>query len=83
MQLLSEEAMEGDNIQSPLGRCDWEGDDIQLHLHHGSTENYEGLVRNYKQNGLMIILLTNQEHKNLYDIADNIYELSPRSVAKN
>jgi CubicO group peptidase (beta-lactamase class C family) len=81
---LSEEVMKEEYIQSPLGRCDWEGGDIKLHFHHGNTENYEGLVRNYKQDGLMIILLTNQEHKNLYDIADNIYEyLEQESLNKN
>ncbi len=83
VKLLSEEAIEGDNIQSPLGRGDWEGDDLQLHLHHGSTENYESLVRNYKKDGLLIILMTNQKHRNLHEIADNLFELSQKSIAAN
>ncbi|QCK16554.1 serine hydrolase domain-containing protein [Mangrovivirga cuniculi] len=73
---LSEEVIEGDNIQAPLGRCDWENGDIALHLHHGSTGNYEVLVRNHKKEDIMIILLTNQKHENLNDIADRIIELT-------
>lgn len=82
MQQLSEEIYPGEDSQSPLGQCDWERDDIKQHFHHGNSQNYECLVRNYKQDGLMIILMTNQEHENLYDIADNIYELFQRKVAK-
>ena len=74
MQQLSEEAIQGNNIQAPLGRCDWEGDDIELHLHHGSNVSYECLVRNHKQDGLIIVLLTNQKHRNLHDMADTIYD---------
>jgi hypothetical protein len=79
---LSEEAIQGNNIQAPLGRVDWESDDLKLHLHHGSSQSYECLVRNYKEDRLMIILLTNQKHGNLHDIADKIHELSQRKVAK-
>ncbi|WP_084196206.1 serine hydrolase domain-containing protein [Pontibacter actiniarum] len=82
MRQLSEEAMEGDNIQAPLGRCDWEDGDIKLHLHHGNSKNYESLVRHYKKDGLVVVLLTNQEHENLHDIADNIYALAQRKGAK-
>ena len=83
MQQLSEEAISGDNIQAPLGRGDWEGDDLKLHLHHGSSQNYECLVRNYKQDGFMIILMTNQKQRNVHEIADNIYGLLKRSVANH
>lgn len=74
MQQLSEEAKRGDNIQAPIGRGDWEGDDLKMHLHHGSSQNYECLVRNYKQEGLMVVLMTNQKHGNVHDIADNIVD---------
>lgn len=73
VQELSDEAMQGSHIQSPLGHCDWEANDIRLHFHHGNSQNYESLVRNYKEDGLMIILMTNQDNENLYDIADNLY----------
>lgn len=82
MLQLSQEAIQGDNIQAPLGRCDWTDDDIRLHLHHGSSGNYECLVRNYKQEELIVILLTNQKHRNLHAIADNIYDLFRRGGAK-
>lgn len=71
---LSEVAITGDNIQAPLGRGDWKDEDLQLHLHHGSTGNYECLVRHYKSEDLYIILLTNQKHRNLHDIADEILD---------
>ncbi len=76
MKRLSEEAIQGDNIQAPLGRCDWENDDIELHLHHGSSQNYECLVRDHKQDEIIIVLLTNQKHSNLHDIADVIYTIT-------
>ena len=79
MQLLSEEAIRGNNIQAPLGRCDWEDNDIELHLHHGSNASYECLVRDHKQDELIIILLTNQKHRNLHDIADTIYKIAQKS----
>ena len=82
MQLLSEIFREGDYIQSPIGYCKWEGGDIRSHFHHGNSNNYESLVRNYKQEGLMIILMTNRDNENLYEIADNIYEIIERRAAK-
>lgn len=82
MKQLSEEVMPGEYVQSPLGQCDWNGNDIELHFHHGNSQNYESLVRHYKKDGLLIILMTNLDNENLYDIADNIYELSLRRVAK-
>lgn len=75
VRALSEEAIEGDNIQAPLGRADWKNDELILHLHHGSTGNYESLVRNYKAESLMIVLLTNQKHGNLHEIADDIADI--------
>lgn len=76
VKLLSEEAIRGSNIQAPLGRVDWKDDDLVLHLHHGSHESYECLVRNHKQDELIVILLTNQKHSNLHNIADVIYEIA-------
>ena len=82
MQQLSQEIFPGEDSQSPLGQCDWEGGDIKQHFHHGNSQNYECLVRNYKQDGLMVILMTNRDQENLYDIADDIYELYQRNSAK-
>lgn len=83
MKELSREVMEKEYVQSPLGQCDWKGDDINLHFHHGNSQNYESLVRNYKQDQLLIVLLTNQDNENLYDIADTIYEITKRDFLRD
>lgn len=75
MKELSQEVMDKEYVQSPLGQCEWFEDDINLHFHHGNSKNYESIVRHYKQEQLYIIILTNQDNENLYDIADTIYEL--------
>jgi hypothetical protein len=72
---LSREAIEGDNIQAPLGRADWENDSLKLHLHHGSSHNYEALVRHHVTEDLYIILLTNRKKSNLHEIADTLYDI--------
>ncbi len=81
MSTLSEVAISGHNIQAPLGRCDWEDGDISLHLHHGSHGNYESLVQGYKQEGLIIVLQTNQKHGNVHDIAEELRRLVKKERA--
>lgn len=76
MKFLSEEAKIGFNIQAPLGYCDWKNDEIKEHVHHGSSASYESLVKHYKEDKLMIILLTNQKQGNIYEIADTLYDLA-------
>ena len=75
VQQLSKEATSGFNIQSPLGLCDWEKDTITEHSHHGSSGNFECVVRRFKQDDIIIIILTNQKHENVYDISDDIYDI--------
>lgn len=75
VRTLSEVAKEGDNIQSPLGSSIWENNKIIEHTHHGSSGNYECLVRRFKQDGIIIVILTNQKNQNVYDISDTIYEI--------
>ena len=72
VRTLSQEARPGDNVQSSLGRCDWAGEEMTLHLHHGSSHNYEALVRHQKREGLTIVLLTNRKQGNLHEIADSL-----------
>ena len=74
IKTLSEEAKIGDNIQSPLGRCDWENEKVIEHSHHGSSGNYECVVRRFKQEGITIVILTNQKHSNVYGISNEIYK---------
>ena len=75
VKTLSEEAKDGYNIQAPLGRCDWENGKIIEHYHHGSSASYECVVRRFKQDGVSIIILTNQKHGNVDEISDEIYEI--------
>ena len=76
LRFLSQEAISGNNIQAPIGRGDWENDSLNLHLHHGSSHNYEALVRHHKKDGIMIIFLTNQKHSNLHEMADQVFILA-------
>ena len=72
---LSEVAIEGDNIQSPLGFTVWENGDIIEHTHHGSTANYEVIVRSFKEDNISIVILTNQNNHNVYEISEEIYQI--------
>lgn len=80
VKALSVEAKDGDNIQAPLGRCDWKDEKIIEHSHHGSTANYECVVHRFKQDGITIVILTNQKHQNVYDISNEIYEIIKRGL---
>lgn len=74
VQFLSEEADFMGNIQSPLGSVAWTKNSITEHTHHGSSGNYECIVRRFN-NGtdvLTIIVQTNQKHENVGDISDEI-----------
>lgn len=72
LKILSETAKDGDNIQSPLGYTAWKDDQLMEHTHHGSSANYECLVRSFKQKDITIAILTNQKQQNLYEITDTI-----------
>ncbi|WKN41397.1 serine hydrolase domain-containing protein [Tunicatimonas pelagia] len=80
VRFLSQEAKAGDNIQAPLGRCDWEDDEIIEHLHHGSSGNYECVVRRFKQEGITIAILTNQKHGNVNELSEEIYKIMKRNI---
>ncbi|CAL66700.1 serine hydrolase domain-containing protein [Christiangramia forsetii] len=80
IKTLSEEAKWGFNIQSPLGSCEWQNDKIMEHSHHGSSGNYECIVRRFKQDGITIVILTNQKHENVYDISNDIYKILRKSI---
>ena len=80
VKFLSQEAKVGNNIQAPLGRCDWENDNIVEHLHHGSSGNYECVIRRFKQEGITIAILTNQKHGNVNELSDKIYQIVKRDI---
>tara|TARA_R110000796_G_scaffold88850_4_gene191864 strand:- start:8203 stop:9246 length:1044 start_codon:yes stop_codon:yes gene_type:complete len=75
VKFLSETAKKGENIESPLGYCEWKDDIITEHSHHGSSSNYEGIVRRFKQEDITIVILTNQKNGNVREISDTLYEL--------
>lgn len=75
VKILSEQAKKGDNIQSPLGYTEWKNDEIVEHSHHGSSANYEVMVRRFKQDGITIVILTNQKQGNVYEISERIYRI--------
>ncbi|MCH4824600.1 beta-lactamase family protein [Gramella lutea] len=75
VKILSQEAIIGNNIQAPLGSFEWDNDLAIEHIHHGSSGNYECVVRRFKQKDLTIVILTNQKHGNVYEISQEILEL--------
>lgn len=80
VQFLSEVAIKGDNIQSPLGHCIWKRDMITEHTHHGSMANYECLVRSFPQEKLTILILTNQKQGNVFELSDKILDIVNSSI---
>ena len=80
VQILSETVKMGENVQSPLGLGLWEADKIIEHSHHGSSANYECVVRRFKQDGITIVILTNQKHQNVYDISNELYAIIKKEI---
>jgi len=75
VKILSDTFKSGANIQSPLGECVWSDGKLIEHTHHGSTANFEAIVKHYQQEKLTIVILTNQKHRNVNEIADNLYKM--------
>lgn len=80
VKTLSNKAKKGDNIQAPLGNCDWSNDTIIEHAHHGSNVNYECLVRRFKQDEITIVILTNQKHGNVNQISNEVYKIVKEDI---
>ncbi|PQJ77728.1 serine hydrolase domain-containing protein [Polaribacter porphyrae] len=74
LKLLSEKANFSGNIQSPLGNVEFEDNKIIEHSHHGTSGNYECIVRRFfnGENAFTIIIQTNQKHKNVHEISNEI-----------
>ena len=75
VRLLSERAKVGSNIQAPLGFGEWIGNQFIEHTHHGSSGNYECIVRRFEENDITIVILTNQKHGNVYEISDTLHKI--------
>ncbi|NHN24763.1 beta-lactamase family protein [Flavobacterium jejuense] len=80
IKTLSETVITGDNIQSPLGSCTWKNNTIIKHAHHGSSGNYECLVSRFNQDGITIVILTNQKNGNVHEITDTIYKILKKDI---
>jgi len=63
-------------FQAPLGNVIYDDKNKEVeHAHHGSNGNYECLVRYFKPADLSIVVLTNQKHRNVHHISQEIYEI--------
>jgi CubicO group peptidase (beta-lactamase class C family) len=71
IKLLSER----EGSQSPLGILEWEGDQLEVHHHHGEQGNYESVIRYYPEDDLYIVILKNQKYFNVMDMADEIHDI--------
>lgn len=76
LQILAETAeLEHDDMQAPLGNCVLKNGEILEHSHHGSSGNYEALVRRFNPTQLTIVILTNQKHGNVSDLSEKIRDI--------
>ncbi len=64
-----------ENIESPLGHVEILDNKIIKHSHHGSSGNFECLIRKDVTNDLTIILFTNRKRNNVYEISDKILKI--------
>lgn len=60
------------NMQSSLGNVKVLNDNIVSHLHHGSSGNYECLISQNNEKDITIIVLTNRNNKNVFEIKNKI-----------
>jgi len=76
LKLLAKKFKQTTQFQAPLGNVifDDQGKEVE-HAHHGSNGNYECLVRYFKPKDLSIIILTNQKHRNVHHISQEIYKI--------
>lgn len=78
-QLLSKASIkflsEREGSQSPLGILEWDGDQLEVHHHHGEQGNYESVIRYYPKDDLYIVILKNQKYFNVMDMADEIHNI--------
>lgn len=63
------------NRQSPLGNVVLLEDQIQEHVHHGSSGNYESLMSRHNKEGLTIILMTNRKNGNLFELSSELRKM--------
>lgn len=75
--------------QTGLGQAEMKGDQLLSHVHDGSVFHYRALLMMDAPKGRTIILLSNQNQNNIYDIGNAIDAMldhkaySPLSASKN
>lgn len=86
-QLISKESIkllsEREGSQSPLGVLEWEDDVLEVHHHHGESGNYEAVIRYYPADDLYIVILKNQKHFNVMEMADKIKKIINQKIYKS
>ncbi len=60
------------NNQSSLGYNKYENGALQIHFHHGSSNNFESVIYSNLENNLFIVLMTNNKNFKLEEIAKSI-----------
>jgi CubicO group peptidase (beta-lactamase class C family) len=58
--------------EGPLGHVQWQGGKLGRHVHHGESRNNEALLRVDPASGVTIVLLSNNKHGKLHEIADGM-----------
>lgn len=65
-------ATSGDEKEGPLGHMQWQDGKPGRHVHHGESRNNEALLRVDPASGVTIVLLSNNKHGKLHEIADGL-----------
>jgi CubicO group peptidase (beta-lactamase class C family) len=58
--------------EGPLGHVQWQDGKLGRHVHHGESRNNEALLRVDPASGVTIVLLSNNKHGKLHEIADAV-----------
>lgn len=68
-------AVKGENHQAPLGQAILKNDAMIEHSHHGSSGNYEALVRHFPEEKVSMVILTNRKQGNVYKLTEDIHRM--------
>lgn len=69
-----------ENVQSSLGNVSFANGRLIEHAHHGSSGNYESLLKRYGKENITIILMTNRKKGNLFDLSGKILQIMNNTI---
>ncbi len=69
---LQQLAQSDDEKEGPLGHVQWQDGKPGRHVHHGESRNNEALLRVDPASGVTIVLLSNNKHGKLHEIAAGV-----------